>query len=55
MQASLESHMSIDQIAREVEQDSSARLEAAGAAGETGRNAENNDATPARKDAQDGR
>ena len=55
MQASLESHMSIDQIAREVEQDSAARFEAAGAVDEPGGNAENNDATPARKDAQDGR
>ncbi len=53
--ASLESHMSIDQIAREVEQDSAARLESVGAAGGASGNAENNDATPARKDAQDGR
>ena len=55
MQASLESHMSIDQIAREVEQDSAARFEAAGAVDENNGAAENNDATPARKDAQDGR
>ena len=51
MQASLESHMSIDQIAREVEQDSAARLEAAGAAGKNGGHDENNDETTARKDA----
>ena len=53
MQSSLESHMSIDQIAREVEQDSAARLGLNGAP--TDDTTENNEATQARKDAQDGR
>ena len=55
MPSSLESHMSIDEIARDVEHESAARLEAAGTAPADGCTDENNEATPARKDAQDGR
>ena len=47
--------MSIDEIAREVEQESAVRLDAAGTAPADGGTDENNEATSARKDAKDGR
>ena len=59
MQPPLESHMSIDQIAREVEQDSAARLEVADEAEKRRSAGENTnedpDVTQPRKEAQDGR